>query len=241
MEENKLAPIADVDLDVDIDPKSVQITEQDKEFTANPQGDLVPKVYETKVDSRGVELIIDPGKRNPRGRAGYEEKQELFWTIWLRLWREGRPSILAAGQAAGFSLNTSRNIGATQWFKDRKATLKRKSMFSRAEANIAKILSEEYKTMQLQDDGSQKVFIDKDVMKVVADVSKTVVTHLGKDDGWSTKTEVQGNMGGNINIKSISYADPIQVENQAVDAVAEKTQEAVKEIITNVVENKDAQ
>ncbi len=69
-----------------------------------------------------------------------------------------------------------------------------------AERNISRILNMGYTRMKLieagkDEDGKpimqQSEEIDKDVLKIVADMSKTIVTTLGKDLGYSTKTEVK--------------------------------------------------
>lgn len=192
----------------------------------------------TKEDYINHGLPIPANLRSP-GRI-VDPRQEVAWTIYLRLWREGRPNATAAGRAAGYAENTAKNMSNFKWFRDKKAKLKRSNMFSKAEKNLAHILSLRYEEMALMPDGKLGMKIDKDVLKVVADVSKTVVTHLGKDEGWSTKHEIEGNVKGNINVKSISYADaPLEVENKVVDEVTDGVQEVLEVGVKEVIQNEE--
>ena len=66
-------------------------------------------------------------------------------------------------------------------------------MVSKAERNLDNILDENYKN----DEGK----IIPEVAKIVVDVSKTIVKTLGKDEGYTEKTETDITSGGNpINI-----------------------------------------
>lgn len=83
-------------------------------------------------------------------------------------------------------------------------------------------------------DGEETEVIDKDVLRVVADMSKLLVTTLGKDVGYSSKTEITGKVGGDIKINSVSYADPKQIESEVIDSV-----NAIGEEIINQIEQKN--
>lgn len=48
-----------------------------------------------------------------------------------------------------------------------------------------------YTEIRKLEDGTDKEVVDKDVLRVVADMSKTIVTTLGKDLGYSQKTEIK--------------------------------------------------
>lgn len=163
------------------------------------------------------------------------ERRQLCWDLYIKSLKTDKPSARQAALDAGFSPNTAINIRSMAWFKENMKTLRKSAMYSKAQRNIARILDLDYSKMKILEDGSEEESIDKDVLRVVADISKTVVTHLGKDDGWSTKTEVAGKMDSEIKINSISYADPIQIENQAVD----DTIKQIEEVIIKEVETKN--
>lgn len=180
--------------------------------------------------SRAGNIVTNPKERNLSRIDG--ERRQLCWDLYVKSLRTGYPSAQQAAREAGFSNNTAINIRNMRWFKDKLKTLGKSRMVSKAERNLSRILDMDYSKMKIHEDGSEEEIIDKDVLRVVADVSKTVVTHLGKDEGWSTKTEIAGKMDSEIKINSISYADPIQqIENQAVD----DTIKQIEEVIINEV------
>jgi hypothetical protein len=75
------------------------------------------------------------------------------------------------------------------WFKERLGKLKRKDMYSKAERNLEKVLDTKYE----DEEGK----IATDIMRIVVDVSKTVVTTLGKDD-YSSRQEHTGKDGKDL-------------------------------------------
>ena len=160
------------------------VEELEEALTANDDGTL-EEVYR---DKRTGNIVMDPRIRSQNKDNG---RRELCWTLYLKSIREGNPSASAAALAAGFSKNTSTNIRGMRWFKDRADNLRRSKMMNNAEKNIARILNMGYTELKTLEDGSTKEVVDKDVLRVVADMSKAIVTTLGKDLGYSTKTEVK--------------------------------------------------
>ena len=179
----------------------------------------------THIISAAGNKVINPKLRS---KGNFEDpRQQICWDLYVKGWKEGKPSAKAAGLAAGYAYNTAINISNFKWFKDKKAKLRRSVMMSKAERNLSRILDIDYSVMRLvevgKDDEGKPIMdqvevIDKDLVRVVADVSKTIVTTLGKEEGYSTKTEVEGKMKGDIQIKSVNYADaPVEVEAKVVD------------------------
>jgi len=79
-------------------------------------------------------------------------------------------------------------------------------MLSKAERNLDRVLDTKYKN----DEGK----ILPDVMRIVVDVSKTVVTTLGKEH-YATREELTGKDGEPFNLQVIKYGDtqpPVQAE-----------------------------
>ena len=181
--------------------------------------------------SRAGNVVTHPLNRST-GLA-YDPRQEICWEAYVKSVKLGAPNARQAAREAGYSENTAINIGNMAWFKEKKDKLRRSKMMSKAERNLSRILDLDYSKMKLMDDGSEEQVVDKDVLRVVADVSKTIVTTLGKDLGYSTKTEIKGDMSGEIKINSISYADnPIEIEAHVVDnAIETMQQEILKEVI----------
>lgn len=199
---------------------TLEVVPVEEEMESNDEGLLVPKT-------------IDPKIRSKTGRQR-DPRSELAWEFYVKSWREGKPNAKQAGLNAGYAYNTAVNLSNFKWFKDKKDKLRRSNMLTKAERNISRMLNLDYSRIKVLPDGTEEETIDRDVLRVVADVSKTIVTTLGKDMGYSTKTEIDGKMGGEINIKSISYADPIEIEAQVVDDTLKVIEgEVVKEVTQN--------
>jgi hypothetical protein len=194
---------------------------------------------EMEADDEGsyIEKGLVPPKQRSNGR-NVDPRQQIAWDFYIKSFRSGKPNIVQSGIAAGYSKNTALNMGNFKWFKERKKRLLRASMFSKAERNLGRMLNLSYSKMKLREDGSEEEEIDKDVLRVVADISKTIVTTLGKDEGYSTKQEIGGKMESEIKINSISYADPIEIENKVV----EDNQNLIEnQILQNVRDNTTVQ
>lgn len=166
--------------------EEVIINEVDEQLKANDDGTL----EETEVyrDKRTGNIVTPPSLRN---KNQDNTRREKCWNIYLKTVRDGNPSARQAAREAGFSENTALNIGNMAWFKEKKDKLRRSKMMNNAERNIARILNMGYTEIKKLEDGSDKEVVDKDVLKIVADMSKTIVTTLGKDMGYSSKTEVK--------------------------------------------------
>ena len=119
-------------------------------------------------------------------------------------------------------------------------------MMSNAERNYSRILNMPWTNMVLvsdgkNEDGTPKMkeieVVDIDKLRVIESASKTVLTTLGKDEGYSSKTEVKGTMQGEIKINSVNYADfPLEVEARVVDETIKVIENKIIDVIT---EDKD--
>lgn len=177
--------------------------------------------------------LMNPKDRNPNGKFGDPVKQEKCWELYVQSWRNGSPSGYKAAIAAGYSEATAHNIQQFKWFKERKDKLRRSKMMSNAERNLSRILNLDYSKIKILPDGTKVDAVDTDTLRIVADISKTIVDRLGKDVGYTTKTEVGGGMDSSISIKSVSYADPIEIEAQVVEEITNQETKAVEEVIKN--------
>ena len=161
--------------------------EEEVELKANDDGTLeevIPDYY----DKRTGNKVMHPSYRS---KNQDNNRREKCWNLYLKTVRDGNPSAMWAAKEAGFSPNTAINICKMAWFKEKKDKLRRSKMMNNAERNIARIINMGYTEMKRLEDGTEKEVVDKDVLKVVADMSKMIVTTLGKDLGYSSKTEVK--------------------------------------------------
>ncbi len=137
---------------------------------------------------------------NPNGANGTtsDPREQICWDFYIE---DNLNNAYAAAIKAKYSEDSARNITTRDWFKERLGKLRRKGMLSKAERNLDKVLDMEYE--KISKEGETKT--NTEVLKVVVDVSKTVVTTLGKDDGYSTRTEQTGKDGAPIHV--ISFRD----------------------------------
>lgn len=157
----------------------------EEDIAANDEGSF-DEVYR---DKRTGNIVM-----NPKIRAASRtdnNRRELCWNLYIKSLKDGNPSAAAAARAAGFSENTAINIKKMRWFKDKNDKLRRSKMMTNAEKNIARILNLGYTQIKQLEDGSTREEVNTDVLRIVADMSKTIVTTLGKDLGYSNKTEVK--------------------------------------------------
>ncbi len=144
---------------------------------------------------------------NPHGANGVtgDPREQACWDFYVASITANRENGYQAAIDAGYSEDHSRNITMQGWFKERKSKLKRKDMLSKAERNLDKVLDMLY----LDENGAVKA----DLLKIVVDVSKTVASTLGKNEGYSARNELTGKDGEKLEtITTINYIVPQQEE-----------------------------
>ena len=134
---------------------------------------------------------------NPNGANGVtsDPREQTMWDIYVLKLANGKENAYESAVEAGYSEDHSRNITLQGWFKERVAKLKRKDMLSKAERNLDKILD-----FEMQEETGK---VNTSVASLVSDVSKTIVKTLGKDEGYSDRTEHTGRNGDAIKLEGI--------------------------------------
>lgn len=177
--------------------------------------------------SRAGNIVTAPQDRNKNIDVS---RQQKCWDLYVKSLAT-KPSARQAALDAGYCYNTAMNIRKMRWFKDKLRTLRQSKAMSYAERNVFKALKVEWSKMKVDEDGNEIEEIDKDLMKEVLANSWRLLETVGKDKGYNKKTEIEGNMGGDIKITSVSYADAQeQVEDKAIEAVEQAVlEEVIKE------------
>lgn len=129
---------------------------------------------------------------NPNGANGNtsDPREQVCWDIYVRNLANGIDNAYAAAIEAKYSEDSSRNITMRDWFKERLGKLKRKEMFSKAEKVLDKTLT--YEPVDAQ--GKLQV----DLLRVQTDVAKHITKTLGKDEGYSERSELTGKDGKDL-------------------------------------------
>lgn len=125
-----------------------------------------------------------------------DERQEKCWEFYLESIAEGKPNAKEAAIKAGYEETSAGQITVTSWFSAKLQKLKLKGMRSKAERNLDKILDTDWER-----DGE----IKPEVMRIVADVSKSTAKSLGKED-WSDRIEHTGADGSPLGLSALFEA-----------------------------------
>lgn len=133
-------------------------------------------------------------KTNPNGANGTtsDPREQIMWDIYISKLTKGIENAKQSAIEAGYSEEHSDNITLQGWFKGRKDKLKRKEILSKAEKILDKTLS--YTT----EDAEGKV--KTDLLRIQTDVAKHVTSTLGKDQGYSNRTEMTGPDGDKLEL-----------------------------------------
>lgn len=118
-----------------------------------------------------------------------DERQAKCWEFYVKELNRGIDNAYASAIKAGYGKDYSRNITLQDWWKDRKDNLRRKGMVSKAERNLDETLD----IITINDEGK----IDPQLLKIKVDVSKTIVTTLGKEN-YSDRREITGKDGKDL-------------------------------------------
>lgn len=129
---------------------------------------------------------------NPNGANGVtsDPREQLTWDIYVTKLLNGKENAYESAIEAGYSEDHSRNITMQGWFKERLAKLKRKDLLSLAEKKLFKTL--EYEVEEETENGTR---VKTDLLRIQTDVAKHVTSTLGKDEGYSNRTEQTGANG----------------------------------------------
>lgn len=114
----------------------------------------------------------------------------------------GVQSALKAGYSENYANKITANTNA--WLEEGKK--RRTKMFNKAEKNLDEALDLETGVIRSKD-GRIEQADDLDIMKIKIDVSKFIAKTLGKDEGYSERTEMTGKNGGDLVIKWENDAD----------------------------------
>ncbi len=105
-----------------------------------------------------------------------DPRQQLCWTNYIDHTSKTFSNIYASAIAAGYTHFYSRNISQKKWFRSK---MRRSNLLTKSEKIMNKILNME----------SEK----SDVLRVQSDVAKHITKTLGRDEGYSERSEQVGN------------------------------------------------
>jgi len=158
------------------------------------------------------EKIVSPFTPTPSKTEVNKARQDLFWEFYATTVLEGVPNITQSAIKAGFTEDFAERVGQQKWFKEKFKKVFRDDMLSKAEKNLKEILSLPY-LIKKKKDGEEYYEVDTDILKLVLDTSKTIVKSLGKDEGYSERSEVTGKGGEPVVFMPIELLDKHKLTN----------------------------
>lgn len=148
-------------------------------------------------------------RSNPNGANGTtsDPREQKCWDFYVESVTIGQENATESALKAGYSKDHSRNITLQGWFKERLEELERKEMLSLAEKKLKRTLQYEV------EDSEGKVRTD--LLRIQTDVSKHLTSTLGKNKGYSTRTETDVTSNGKELFSGLT-----EEEREALDKLA---------------------
>ena len=141
---------------------------------------------------------------NPNGANQHtiDPRQLVMWEYYVKELAKGIDNAYAAAIKAGYEETSAKDVTLAGWFMEKKAQLKRKEMVSLAEKVLHESLElDSSKSIINSKDGV--ITIDKEdgeIRRIKVDVAKTLCTTLGKNLGYSSRNELTGADGQDLNL-----------------------------------------
>lgn len=116
-----------------------------------------------------------------------DPRQKLTWNNYLSHTGKTFGNAYASAVKAGYSDSHARRITVTPWFRNK---MSRTHLLGKAEKILDKILD-----MSAEDENGKP---KADILRIQADMIKHITKTLGKDEGYSERSEVTGKDGNPI-------------------------------------------
>lgn len=125
---------------------------------------------------------------NPNGANQYvlDPRQKLCWELYTNPKSETFGNAYQSAQKAGYEESTASQITTETWFLEK---LRRLNLLSKAERVLDETL--EMSDIEITEEGLQKR--NPALTKIKQDTAKFLAERIGKNEGYSTKTEIEGN------------------------------------------------
>lgn len=132
-------------------------------------------------------------KSNPHGTNQYQldPRQKYCWDYYIDIRSDTFSNALQSAIKAGYSANSATHITSQKWFVEK---VRKLGFLSKAEQILEDILDMPVVTRELKGkDGEVQEYTvtDASLIKIKQDTAKFICERLGKNEGYSTKQELQ--------------------------------------------------
>lgn len=137
---------------------------------------------------------------NPNGANQYnlDPRQKLCWESYANPKSETFGNALQSALKAGYEFNYAKTITVTEWFLEK---VRRLNMLSKAEKVLDEMLdmpTEVERREGYGEDAEMIVKTEPALIKIKQDTAKFLAERLGKDEGYSTRSELTGQGGKDL-------------------------------------------
>ena len=156
-------------------------------------------------------------KPNPNGANEnvLDPRQKLCWENYISPKSETFGNAYQSAIKAEYEEYTAKVITTHKWFNEK---LRRLNLLSKAEKKLDEILDIEIKDAKG----------DAGIMRIQADVAKFVASTQGKNDGYSTRTELTGAEGRDLGVVVLPKKD-LPTDDEDTLETPEETSPSVSE------------
>ncbi len=138
------------------------------------------------------------GKPNPNGANQYvfDPRQKMCWELYIDPKSKTFGNATQSAIKAGYKHSSADRITTEAWFSGK---LRKLNLVSKAERNLNEFLDLDDK--------------DPAIKRIKLDATKFVASTLGKNEGFSTRTEVTGKDGKELPTPILAYGIPTNDSN----------------------------
>jgi hypothetical protein len=138
-------------------------------------------------------MTIKTRTTNPYGANQYllDPRQKYCWDSYIDPRSDTFSNALKSAVKAGYSESTASHITREMWFVEK---TRRLGFLSKSEQILEDILGMPIITTEWQGSGKEKVEVmvtDVSIIKLKQDTAKFICERLGKNEGYTTKQELQ--------------------------------------------------
>lgn len=137
---------------------------------------------------------------NPNGANQFQldPRQNLCWGFYINPKSETFGNGTQSAIKAGYEPDYADQITTVAWFKGK---LRRLNMLEKGEKVLDEMLEMPVKILKFEGSGEDRVEVvvtEPALVKIKQDTAKFITERLGKDDGYSSRSEVTGKGGESI-------------------------------------------
>ena len=133
---------------------------------------------------------------NPNGANQYvlDPRQKLCWDLYVNPKSPTFGNATQSAIKAGYEPDYADQITTVEWFKGK---IRRLNMLSKSEKVLDEMLEMPVEQVKVVGE-SEVVVVDPSLVKIKQDTAKFLAERLGKDEGYSTRSDITGKGGADL-------------------------------------------